>query len=121
MISVPELPVAQRNLYMAVIFPPHRDLVGHTKDAWTIAPTVTASTRGHVRDPSHTQTGIRYLENAILKLDYSQLRLVYEALKERATLLRLAPHLAGKSDSEYNFSPVPLLLLLLLPFLPFLP
>lgn len=68
-----------------------------------------------------TQTGIRYLENAILKLDYSQLRLVYEALKERATLLRLAPHLAGKSDSEYNFSPVPLLLLLLLPFLPFLP
>jgi glycerol-3-phosphate dehydrogenase len=39
--------------------------------------------------------GIRYLEKAFMKLDYSQLHLVYEALHERATLLRLAPHLSS--------------------------
>jgi glycerol-3-phosphate dehydrogenase len=38
--------------------------------------------------------GIRYLEKAILGMDYSQWHLVSEALHERATLLRLAPHLS---------------------------
>jgi glycerol-3-phosphate dehydrogenase len=38
--------------------------------------------------------GVRYLEQAVKKLDRSQLNLVRDALKERATLLKLAPHLA---------------------------
>ena len=37
--------------------------------------------------------GVRYLEQAVLKLDRSQFRLVRDALHERHTLLRLAPHL----------------------------
>ena len=39
--------------------------------------------------------GVRYLEKAVFGLDYSQLKLVYEALHERKTLLRNAPHLCG--------------------------
>lgn len=38
--------------------------------------------------------GVRYLEQAIKHADRSQFRLVREALKERATLLKNAPHLA---------------------------
>ncbi|KAI6660919.1 Glycerol-3-phosphate dehydrogenase, mitochondrial-like [Oopsacas minuta] len=38
--------------------------------------------------------GVRYLQKAILGLDYEQYKLVREALQERANLLRIAPHLA---------------------------
>ncbi|RDI95428.1 FAD-dependent oxidoreductase [Meiothermus sp. QL-1] len=38
--------------------------------------------------------GVRYLELAVKTLDRSQLHLVQDALRERAILLRLAPHLA---------------------------
>lgn len=38
--------------------------------------------------------GVRYLEKAVFQLDYGQLKLVFEALHERKTLLRNAPHLA---------------------------
>ncbi|GFR47463.1 hypothetical protein Agub_g9190 [Astrephomene gubernaculifera] len=38
--------------------------------------------------------GVRYLEKAVFQLDIRQLRLVYEALHERSTMLALAPHLA---------------------------
>ena len=38
--------------------------------------------------------GVRYLEKAVFNLDYAQLKLVYEALHERDTLLANAPHLA---------------------------
>ena len=38
--------------------------------------------------------GVRYLEKAVFQLDYGQLKLVFEALNERKTLLRNAPHLA---------------------------
>lgn len=38
--------------------------------------------------------GVRYLEQAVKKLDKTQFNLVRDALKERATLLKLAPHLA---------------------------
>ncbi len=37
--------------------------------------------------------GVRYLERAVLDLDRGQYDLVKEALKERAILLRIAPHL----------------------------
>lgn len=37
--------------------------------------------------------GVRYLEQAVLKFDRSQFNLVRDALHERHTLLRLAPHL----------------------------
>lgn len=37
--------------------------------------------------------GVRYLEQAVKKLDRGQLHLVREALRERAVLLRIAPHL----------------------------
>ena len=37
---------------------------------------------------------MRYLEKAVFQLDYGQLKLVFEALNERKTLLRNAPHLA---------------------------
>jgi glycerol-3-phosphate dehydrogenase len=37
--------------------------------------------------------GVRYLELAVKKFDRSQLHLVRDALHERATLLKLAPHL----------------------------
>ncbi|GLC35549.1 hypothetical protein PLESTM_000336300 [Pleodorina starrii] len=39
--------------------------------------------------------GVRYLEKAVFQADLRQLRLVYEALHERATMLALAPHLAA--------------------------
>ena len=38
--------------------------------------------------------GVRYLEQAVLKFDRSQFKLVRDALHERSTLLRIAPHLA---------------------------
>lgn len=38
--------------------------------------------------------GVRYLELAVRRLDRSQFRLVRDALHERHTLLRLAPHLS---------------------------
>lgn len=38
--------------------------------------------------------GVRYLEQAVKRLDRDQFRLVQDALHERATLIRLAPHLA---------------------------
>src|SRR5215470_17901351 len=38
--------------------------------------------------------GVRYLEQAVKKLDRGQFNLVRDALHERATLLKLAPHLA---------------------------
>lgn len=40
--------------------------------------------------------GVRYLEKAFFKLDYSQLKLVFEALKERRIMLDIAPHLSSK-------------------------
>ena len=45
--------------------------------------------------------GVRYLQNAIMKLDREQYNLVKEALHERANLLRIAPHLS---------SPLPIML-----------
>lgn len=39
--------------------------------------------------------GVRYLEKAALCLDYSQLKLVYEALAERKSLLENAPYLSN--------------------------
>ncbi|KAL0941594.1 Glycerol-3-phosphate dehydrogenase, mitochondrial 2 [Colletotrichum truncatum] len=39
--------------------------------------------------------GVRYLEKAVLGLDYSQLQLVMEALHERKTFLTVAPHLSS--------------------------
>lgn len=38
--------------------------------------------------------GVRYLEKAVKNLDYGQLKLVFEALHERKTVLDIAPHLA---------------------------
>jgi glycerol-3-phosphate dehydrogenase len=38
--------------------------------------------------------GVRYLEKAFKNLDYGQLKLVFEALHERKTVLDSAPHLA---------------------------
>jgi glycerol-3-phosphate dehydrogenase len=37
--------------------------------------------------------GVRYLEQAVKKLDWDQFRMVSKALKERTTLLQIAPHL----------------------------
>ena len=37
--------------------------------------------------------GVRYLEKAVLNLDIEQYKLVEEALHERATVLKIAPHL----------------------------
>ena len=39
--------------------------------------------------------GVRYLEKAVMKLDYGQLKLVFEALHERKTVLDIAPHLTN--------------------------
>ena len=39
--------------------------------------------------------GVRYLEKAVFNADLGQLKLVYEALHERAALLRSAPHLTS--------------------------
>ncbi|ELR22155.1 Glycerol phosphate dehydrogenase 2, mitochondrial, putative [Acanthamoeba castellanii str. Neff] len=38
--------------------------------------------------------GVRYLEKAIKNLDYEQYKMVREALHERATVLKVAPHLS---------------------------
>src|SRR4051812_23362306 len=38
--------------------------------------------------------GVRYLERAVMDFDRSQFRLVRDALRERATLMRIAPHLS---------------------------
>ena len=38
--------------------------------------------------------GVRYLQKAILGLDYEQYRMVKEALAERGNLIQIAPHLA---------------------------
>lgn len=38
--------------------------------------------------------GVRYLQKAIMRLDYEQYRMVKEALYERANLLAIAPHLS---------------------------
>lgn len=38
--------------------------------------------------------GVRYLEKAVMNLDYPQLELVIEALRERRTFLNVAPHLS---------------------------
>ncbi|MEM7736547.1 MAG: FAD-dependent oxidoreductase [Deinococcota bacterium] len=38
--------------------------------------------------------GVRYLEKAVKQLDRSQFNLVRDALKERAVLIKIAPHLA---------------------------
>ncbi|GFO57480.1 glycerol-3-phosphate dehydrogenase [Geomonas sp. Red276] len=40
--------------------------------------------------------GVRYLERAVLHLDRGDFKLVREALAERSTLLRLAPHLCRR-------------------------
>lgn len=37
--------------------------------------------------------GVRYLQKAILQLDYDQYKMVKEALHERANMLEVAPHL----------------------------
>ncbi|MBK9383739.1 MAG: glycerol-3-phosphate dehydrogenase/oxidase [Planctomycetes bacterium] len=42
--------------------------------------------------------GVRYLEKAVRSLDLGQLRLVISALRERAGLLRAAPHLAHAEE-----------------------
>lgn len=39
--------------------------------------------------------GVRYLEKAVWNLDYSQLQLVMEALRERKSFLTIAPHLSA--------------------------
>ena len=54
--------------------------------------------------------GVRYLEQAVKGLDRTQFNLVKDALKERATLLRLAPHLAHPLPiltPLYNFFQIP--------------
>ncbi|WP_119393518.1 glycerol-3-phosphate dehydrogenase/oxidase [Salinibius halmophilus] len=38
--------------------------------------------------------GVRYLEQAVKTLDWSMLQLVHEALRERQTMINMAPHLA---------------------------
>uniref|UniRef100_A0A8C3K513 Glycerol-3-phosphate dehydrogenase n=1 Tax=Calidris pygmaea TaxID=425635 RepID=A0A8C3K513_9CHAR len=39
--------------------------------------------------------GVRYLQKAIMKLDFEQYKMVKEALEERANLLEIAPHLSA--------------------------
>lgn len=39
--------------------------------------------------------GVRYLQKAIFNLDYEQFHMVREALRERANLLEIAPHLSA--------------------------
>ncbi|XP_067405527.1 glycerol-3-phosphate dehydrogenase, mitochondrial isoform X2 [Emydura macquarii macquarii] len=39
--------------------------------------------------------GVRYLQKAIMRLDFEQYKMVKEALHERANLLEIAPHLSG--------------------------
>src|SRR5437764_12589467 len=42
--------------------------------------------------------GIRYLQSAVTNLDVRQYRLVHHALRERALMLRNAPHLAASQE-----------------------
>jgi glycerol-3-phosphate dehydrogenase len=54
--------------------------------------------------------GVRYLEQAVLRFDRSQFNLVRDALHERSTLLRIAPHLVhplGILTPLYNWLEVP--------------
>ena len=44
--------------------------------------------------------GVRYLEKAVFQLDPGQLKLVFEALRERKTLLNNAPHLTRALPSR---------------------
>lgn len=37
--------------------------------------------------------GVRYLQDAVFKFDLTQFKVLKEALRERAQLLRMAPHL----------------------------
>ncbi|XP_053139203.1 glycerol-3-phosphate dehydrogenase, mitochondrial isoform X2 [Hemicordylus capensis] len=39
--------------------------------------------------------GVRYLQKAVMKLDFEQYRMVTEALRERSNLLEVAPHLSA--------------------------
>ncbi|KAM6333115.1 GPDM protein, partial [Podargus strigoides] len=39
--------------------------------------------------------GVRYLQKAVMKLDFEQYKMVKEALEERANLLQIAPHLSA--------------------------
>lgn len=39
--------------------------------------------------------GVRYLEKAVFNLDMGQLKLVFEALQERKTMIANAPHLSN--------------------------
>ena len=45
--------------------------------------------------------GVRYLQKAILNLDYEQYKMVREALEERANMLEVAPHIT---------SPIPIMI-----------
>ena len=56
------------------------------------------STETSSRSTKLVHGGVRYLEAAIKRLDRVQWNLVRDALKERATLLRIAPHLAWKIE-----------------------
>lgn len=40
--------------------------------------------------------GVRYLEKAVMNLDIEQYKLVQEALHERSTVLKIAPHLTSQ-------------------------
>ena len=54
--------------------------------------------------------GVRYLEKAVKEFDRTQFNLVRDALKERATLIALAPHLAHPLELVtplYNWIQVP--------------
>ncbi len=54
--------------------------------------------------------GVRYLEKAVKQFDRSQFNLVRDALKERAVLLRIAPHLSNPLPLVtplYNWLEVP--------------
>ena len=44
--------------------------------------------------PDNKHCLLRYLQSAVMNLDYEQYQLVEEALQERANLLQIAPHLS---------------------------
>ena len=58
--------------------------------------------------------GVRYLEKAVMNLDFGQLKLVFEALHERKTVLEIAPHLTNNlpimsvSSKKFNIFIFPL-------------
>ena len=49
---------------------------------------------GSCRSTKLIHGGVRYLQKAIMRLDYEQYAMVKEALHERANLLDIAPHLS---------------------------